>query len=124
MAQTYLSDSDNYARCLLFKGHGYPLWVPKPDDNLREQYKDRGVDIGDVGIVTADGDFDFLFNICLPEDHPINIGRTPPGFTQVCLDPSMHISRYEGKHPVGSHVGSMSVEKRGVEGDFTLLDSP
>ncbi|KII91510.1 hypothetical protein PLICRDRAFT_38277 [Plicaturopsis crispa FD-325 SS-3] len=60
-----------YVRLLLPKKHGYPLWVPEPDDSLPQEYKDEGVSIGDVGIVTTDG-FDVLFNICKDRHHPIN----------------------------------------------------
>jgi hypothetical protein len=40
----------------------------------------NGVDIGDVGIVTSEGIFDFLFNICRPSDDPINRSRVPDNF--------------------------------------------
>jgi hypothetical protein len=65
---------------LLPKRRGFPLWVPKPHENLPEEYRKIGVNIGDVGIVTSDGVFDFLFNICLPSHHPINGGRVPDNF--------------------------------------------
>jgi hypothetical protein len=35
------------------------------------------VSIGDVGSVTAEGIFDFFFNIFLPPEHLINGNRTP-----------------------------------------------
>jgi hypothetical protein len=122
--QNLPTDSENYARCLMPKGHGYPMWVPKPPDNLPECYRARGVCLGDIGIVTRDGVFDFLFSICLPSDHAINLGRTPPGFQHIELNSAMDILTDDQKHPVGSHVGSISVEKKSVDGDFALLDNP
>jgi hypothetical protein len=117
-----LSDSENYTRCL-FGVHGYPLWVPKPDDNLCAAYRERGISIGDVGIITADGEFDFLFNICLPADDLINLGRTPPNFEEIVLDGPKDVSRDDEKHPPGSHIGSASVKKIGVRGNFALLEN-
>ncbi|KAF8624198.1 hypothetical protein AX17_007187 [Amanita inopinata Kibby_2008] len=46
----------------------------------------KGVRIGDVGRATPDGAFDFLFNICLPRDHPINPHVLPEGFETLHLD--------------------------------------
>jgi hypothetical protein len=40
----------------------------------------KGVSIGDVGLITPDGAFDYLFNICLPSDDPVNINRVPENF--------------------------------------------
>jgi len=45
-----------------------------------DEYRRNGVSIGDVGILYRTGDFAFLFNIFLPADHEINMGRVPDGF--------------------------------------------
>jgi hypothetical protein len=74
-------DVEVYVRCLLPRKRGFPLWVPTPHENLPEEYRKNGVDIGDVGIITSNGVFDFLFNICLPANGPINDNRVPPDFT-------------------------------------------
>ena len=50
------------------------------------EYRRNGVSIGDVGILYRTGDFAFLFNIFLPADHDINMGRVPNSF--VPLDKS------------------------------------
>jgi len=47
---------------------------------LPNEYRKRGIGIGDVGILYRSGDFDFLFNILLPAEHEINRGRVPDGF--------------------------------------------
>jgi hypothetical protein len=47
---------------------------------LPVDYRKKGINIGDVGIVYRAGYFDFLFNIFLPADHEINLGRVPSGF--------------------------------------------
>ena len=39
-----------------------------------------GISIGDVGILLPNGEFDFLFNICLPSDHVGNQHGVPPCF--------------------------------------------
>jgi len=56
------------------------MWIPGPDLNLPKEYQREGVRIGDVGILYNLEGFSFLFNIFLPADHPINIGRVPDGF--------------------------------------------
>jgi len=51
------------------------------------EYQARGISIGDVGFFTESGEFDFLFNICLPADDPtgINPGQdeVPDGFQPI-----------------------------------------
>jgi hypothetical protein len=64
-----MSAADIYARCLLPLKEGYPLYCPELPDRLNvggyyESYRKKGISIGDIGIITADGDFDYLFNIC------------------------------------------------------------
>jgi hypothetical protein len=55
---------DIYVECLLPLKHGYPLYQPEPDYGLPRAYHAKGVSIGDVGIITPEGYFDFLFNVC------------------------------------------------------------
>ncbi|CAK5263158.1 unnamed protein product [Mycena citricolor] len=79
------SQPEIYASHLSRQQRGFPLYFPSPQDNLPEEYKMRGVCIGDVGCVTPEGIFDFFFNVYLPADHPINRGFVPAGF--VPLEP-------------------------------------
>lgn len=109
-----------YVRGLLPKGHGYPVYGPKPDDNLPPEYRDRGTSIGDLVTITADGTIDFLFNICLPSDHPVNNGRTPECFEMVHLDESQDLSSMEGWHAVGSSIASSSVKKKSFAAEATV----
>lgn len=83
-----LVESELYARLLLPRKKGYPLWKPRPDEHLPEEYRRIGVRIGDIGILNDSGGFDYLFNGCLPADHPINIGRVPEGFKQLQVSDS------------------------------------
>ncbi|KAJ3714416.1 hypothetical protein C8R42DRAFT_535369, partial [Lentinula raphanica] len=65
-------------------GKGYPLWEPKSQNaRLPEIYKEKGVHIGDVGILTESGGFDYLFNVCHEATHPLNVGRVPNGFKPI-----------------------------------------
>ncbi|KAE9402506.1 hypothetical protein BT96DRAFT_785704, partial [Gymnopus androsaceus JB14] len=70
-------------------GHGYPLWAPAPNEALPVEYQNTGVSIGDVGLVTEDGGFDFLFNVFLPLDDTINrFHGVPEGFVSLARNPN------------------------------------
>lgn len=65
---------DVYAANLLqdpeVRRHGYPLHSPAPRGELEEPYQTDGFQIGDVGYITNEGEFNPLFNICsrLPDE--------------------------------------------------------
>ena len=113
--------SDVYARRLLVKGLGYPLWVPEPNNFLPAEYQDTGVRIGDVGRVTSKGSFDFLFNICLPPDHPINDGRTPDHFETIDVNLTRDAEWNDSQYSAGSHVSCSSMKKLTVTGNLSSL---
>lgn len=75
--------SQLYSRILMREGRGYPLMDASLPHELPSQYQSNGVMIGDVGIVTEDGYFDVLFNICEPADGAINGGMVPAGFSHL-----------------------------------------
>ncbi|KIK49990.1 hypothetical protein GYMLUDRAFT_266261 [Collybiopsis luxurians FD-317 M1] len=80
---TRLSPMEVYTRELLVHGRGYPLWQPKPAENMPEAYRKEGVRIGDVGFLDESGGFFFLFNVCLPADDPVNVRRVPREFEPI-----------------------------------------
>ena len=80
--------NEMYERHLTLKNPGFPLWIPQPNMMLTIPYRAKGVCIGDVGIVTPFGGFDFLFNICRARDDPINPEELPDDFTPICLNPT------------------------------------
>ena len=43
---------------------GYPLYMPTPLGGLPESHRENGIRVGDVGVITANGAFLFLFNAC------------------------------------------------------------
>jgi hypothetical protein len=88
--------NDVFTRLLMPQGNGFPLWNPEPDQTLPAAYRGEGVRIGDVGIITRDGRFDFLFNICEERESPINGGRVPDCFEKV--SPSDEPSYYPSYH--------------------------
>jgi hypothetical protein len=105
---------------LIGKGHGYPLWVPEPYDDLPSEYKEQGVRIGDVGVTTSDGAFDFLFNICMPADHPIHHHiKLPEWFKQVDRGP---VDEEVQKHLPGSDIASPSIRRESFGEDVSLED--
>jgi len=69
-----------FASSLFASGHGYPLFYPDTmqfDDEFRNT---RGISIGDVGFLSVENQFLFLFNIFLPADHPYNKDNAPESF--------------------------------------------
>jgi hypothetical protein len=114
--------SELYAKCLLRQGHGYPLWIPEPNDCLPDDYRELGTRIGDVGLVTSDGAFDYLFNVCRPADHAINHGRTPDDFEYVRLWDAYDMCRTRGLHPPQSHVASTTMKRMMIRAGVPAID--
>ncbi|KAI3610019.1 multiple ankyrin repeats single kh domain [Moniliophthora roreri] len=95
------SESEVYARMLLLKKKGYPLWNPNVSDDLPPEYRKRGVSIGDVGTIDEEGRFEYFFNILLPADHPSNMaGGVPAGFIPLSVGPG----KKERSYPPGTHI--------------------
>ena len=104
------SSNSIYQRHMYLEAHGFPLWIPQPNTSLRRSYQRQGVSIGDVGIFTSDGGFDFLFNICLPAGHASNPNELPEGFSPLELKPE-DVCKFRA-HSSHSHLVSPSVKKR------------
>jgi len=98
-------DSEVYLRLMLKHKHGYPLYRPGPKRNLRMEYRKRGVRIGDVGRITPDGAFDFMFNIDSSQATSVNPPNLPTNFETI---PPIEIrsKRYfkPGQHLLSEHV--------------------
>ncbi|KAF8986838.1 hypothetical protein BDQ17DRAFT_1213259, partial [Cyathus striatus] len=56
-------DCQLYVEKMISRDHGYPLYIPQPHRSLPIEYRLQGSAIGDVGFVTPNGAFEFLFNI-------------------------------------------------------------
>ncbi|KAF7348626.1 Tkl tkl-ccin protein kinase [Mycena venus] len=108
------SDHDLHSRLLLAKGHGYPLSHPQPSDDLPPESRARGIEIGDIGVLTSDGGFDTFFNICRARDDAVNRFGVPTGFEAVHLDPADVLSRRLYHRP-GSHVSNTRIIKRRLD---------
>jgi hypothetical protein len=115
--------SDLYAKSLLPKGYGYPLWIPEPNDALPPQYLELGTRVGDVGLVTADGAFDYLFNVCTSPDDPINQGRTPVDFEYVNVLEASDILRTRRLHPPGFCIASATMNRTTVGTGTPTIDN-
>ncbi|KIJ18038.1 hypothetical protein PAXINDRAFT_72125 [Paxillus involutus ATCC 200175] len=107
---------DVYARRMIRAdpSRGYPLWFPEPDSNLPEPCRTEGLRIGDVGIVTEDGSFDLLFNICSPRDHPLHqLCGIPETFRQVHL-PDHEFRDFPFADSPGRAISTQSVNQRNI----------
>lgn len=88
-----------YRDLLMHKRHGLPFWTPEPDANLPEAYRKLGISIGDLGLLTDDGGFDYLFNIHAAADDPVNQHfGTPDYFSPLPLNPDLDIRKIELFH--------------------------
>ncbi|KAK1223445.1 hypothetical protein PQX77_013684 [Marasmius sp. AFHP31] len=83
-------ESELYSRLLFPLRHGCALWCPEPNAALSAQHQERGIRIGDVGIVRPDGGFDFMFNVVHEARDPVNELGVPEGFVPLKWDEKVH----------------------------------
>ncbi|KAF9526471.1 hypothetical protein CPB83DRAFT_724515, partial [Crepidotus variabilis] len=101
---------------------GHPLWFPQVSTNLPAELRSKGFSIGDVGNFSPDGGFDFLFNILLPANHPINGSEAdvPEGFVPFNSFNHRHVREYWEFEP-GTYLASSSVESAQVDMEYVTL---
>ncbi|KZP23682.1 hypothetical protein FIBSPDRAFT_453371 [Athelia psychrophila] len=119
-----MADSQVYARQLLPKKHGYPMYYPEPLDDLPLEYRKRGVGIGDVGIIKPNGAFQFVFNIFIlwTESNPgINCFGVPDGFVPMELG-RRPAARNQNKHIKGSAIMSNCEKSTAASGSIGVGD--
>jgi hypothetical protein len=115
--------NEMYEQHLKLKGRGFPLWIPQPNIRLPIPYRAKGVCIGDVGIVTAFGGFDFLFNICRTRDDPINPEELPDNFAPIYPPLNPTDVREFREFSSGSYLASSSIVESQT-GEQTLCVYP
>ncbi|KAJ6614151.1 hypothetical protein B0H10DRAFT_1699531, partial [Mycena sp. CBHHK59/15] len=94
---------------------GYPLWDPQPASDLPLEYRKQGVRIGDVGFITPNGGFYFLFNICVPSTDPINSQNgVPDDFEPLAINETRSVRRADVMFSKGDTVSTKNVTKRTV----------
>jgi hypothetical protein len=81
--QSSNGNAEAYSRSLLLSGNGFPVWYPGGDLGKSVEYLQKGLSIGDVGILDREGIFDFWFNIFLPLDDPIHSHSVPREFQPI-----------------------------------------
>jgi hypothetical protein len=106
------------------KGRGFPLWIPEPNRVLPIDYRRTGIRIGDVGIITHSGGFSFLFNICLPHDHPVNPRVLPEHFAPI--SPPIEAIDFNEFHffQNGSHLASGALLRKETSDDNSYVPIP
>ncbi|PCH43132.1 hypothetical protein WOLCODRAFT_138208 [Wolfiporia cocos MD-104 SS10] len=108
---------DVYARLLLEKGYGHPLWYPEPHEKGE-------VNIGDVGFIW-EGRFHCLLNASQPSDADVNrrwgdLG--PFRFQPFHIDPTDQIDKQRSIYPrMLSSSGMKDKMTRGDLGEVGLL---
>ncbi|ESK91853.1 hypothetical protein Moror_10505 [Moniliophthora roreri MCA 2997] len=113
MLNSHPTDGQVYPRVLYPLRDGIPLWFPEDNasPNFPEEHQSTGVRVGDVGILSPEGRFDFIFNICHPEDDPVQ-WKVPDDFVQMEDSPPMEeIPKYFGKRVISR----IDDSKRGVD---------
>jgi hypothetical protein len=113
-----MNAADIYRDCLIVANEGNPLYQPElderlPVDSAYEEYRSQGIGIGDVCIIGAGGNFDFLFNIC--KAAPTSNPNATPNANNL-------VEEHRGTAPIepsrSARSGSLSL--RGATGGRTL----
>ncbi|KAF8329001.1 hypothetical protein F5887DRAFT_1006232 [Amanita rubescens] len=84
-----------YARDMLMCGKGYPLYEPTPS-GLSTVYRKYGIRVGDVGAITDEGAFDFMFNACQDHDQrdaAVNLAKLPDRFEFLSPESGIQIEK-------------------------------
>ncbi|KIM37486.1 hypothetical protein M413DRAFT_448532 [Hebeloma cylindrosporum] len=100
----------SYAHSLFAAGHGYPMYDTGTVSIVPKDYHSRGISIGDVGMLSDDGEFLFAFNIFLPSDHPYNEGKTPDSFAPLEPLDESEIHTMDEYFPRGAVIASKGIE--------------
>ena len=109
-------DHEIYYNQLLTKGRGSPLWIPGPGTQLPLEYRKQGISIGDVGIITRSGRFDFLFSILQPANSAINNRGVPESFSRVNPEQlEIDITSIYGRN---TYLTSSSVRTLGINSSY------
>ncbi|KAG7451529.1 uncharacterized protein BT62DRAFT_991060 [Guyanagaster necrorhizus] len=87
------SDQNIYVQVMSTLGCGYPLWLPDYNPNLPPTYSKDGTRVGDLGYLTDEGGFVYLFNVCTDASDPSNSGRVPPNFVPLTDIPETAIEK-------------------------------
>ncbi|PBK90432.1 hypothetical protein ARMGADRAFT_934308 [Armillaria gallica] len=103
-----------YIPLMLGLGHGFPLWFPDMDSNLPAAYRVAGTRVGDLGYITDDGGFAYLFNVCASANDAINEGRVPPNFQPLVL-PYPSVRTWQETHPKPSALTTSHVQQTTIE---------
>jgi hypothetical protein len=115
-AYTPRSTSQIYFSDMLKPAVGYPIFMPTPSRGLPEAYRKHGIRVGDVGAITANGAFDFMFNTCEyddPPDEEINPNALPDGFDLLKQDVQVKDDKF-GPRAIftGQHVNEINGRDR------------
>ncbi|KAG7096418.1 hypothetical protein E1B28_003857 [Marasmius oreades] len=105
--------SQIYARALYPLRRGCALWVPEPNEDLPSEYREAGLQAGDVGVLRDEGCYDFAFNACRSSSDPVNQGGVPDGFQQLTWNGSKRTTPHY--FPPGDLVLSAGAELRNLE---------
>jgi hypothetical protein len=74
---------------------GHPLWVPEPNSLPIGTQREQGVTPGDVGFITSQGSFTYMFHIFsgpgAPRHGNPNIYETPHGFIPIEVNSNIPI---------------------------------
>ncbi|KAK0187318.1 hypothetical protein F5146DRAFT_771083 [Armillaria mellea] len=110
-----------YVPSLIVQDHGYPLWLPDPFSNVPPNNVRPGTQVGDLGYLTEDGGFVYLFNVCKDANDPVNLGRVPPDFAPVTGIPVLNSIR-ENKfiHDKNSAISTNAVRHKAFGFDVSL----
>lgn len=100
---------ESYSRSFLFTGNGFPIFKVARDLNRPTEYLERGVGIGDVGIMDPRGDFIFAFNIFADPDDPIHSQDIPAEFQQYPHPEPTDITVTKDFLPSGSVISTKGV---------------
>ncbi len=116
MVSSAYGSAESYSRSLLSSGNGYPIFDVIGDWRRSSLHIRRGPSIGDVGVLSHEGNFIFAFNVFASPNDPVHANETPPNFQPMSVLEQSEVTTQPDYFPPGTVIASKGITINHISG--------